>query len=100
MSFRITEETPYTDPHSRGTGSIVHERKGYILRTRGDHGHPVPHDYLCESHGVFEAKVPSGEVPHEIPCRHPSTVYMGCSKMATYQAPIVAQGWAAGTVKT
>ncbi len=103
MSFRITEETPYTDPHSRGTGSIVHERNGYILRTRGEHNRMVRHDYRCPVHGLFEAMVPSGDVPDIVPCNVPLALYMSgvqCGMSASWQSPNVAQGWTAGTVKT
>lgn len=120
MNYRITDEVPYSDPHSRGTGSIVTQRKGYVLRTRGDHNHMVRHDYRCPVHGVFEAMVPSGDVPSEMPCPEIDHTYcwrdndgaiviscdtypappVRCDGPSTYQAPMVGQGWAAGTVKS
>lgn len=111
MNYRITDEVPYADPHSRGTGSVVTQRKGYVLRTRGDHNHMVRHDYRCPVHGVFEAMVPSGDVPEAIRCNSTDWSMMGgwvreamhgkpCDELAYYQAPMVGQGWAAGTVKS
>lgn len=95
MSFRIVEETPFPDLHSRGTGSIVTERNGYILRTRGEHNRLVRHDYRCPVHGVFEATTPSGEVPDVMLCPFDS-----CTKMSPWQYPSVAQGISAGKVKS
>ena len=104
MGLTITDETPFPDLHSRGTGSIVTERPGYILRTRGEHNRLVRHDYRCPVHGVFETIVPSGDVPDEVKCRHMvDGEYRGsldCGKHSPWQAPSVGQGWAAGTVKT
>jgi hypothetical protein len=102
--FMITEETPYVDPHSRGTGSIVTERKGYVLRTRGEHNRLVRHDYRCPVHGVFEEMVPSGDVPDAMPCF--VTVVTDehgagqCHQRSPWQYPTVAQGISAGSVKT
>lgn len=106
--YVITEETPYADPHSRGTGSIVTERRGYILRTRGEHNRMVRHDYRCPVHGVFEAMVQSGDVPDEMPCGHRiysatpgwEHVWTECDRESPWQYPTVAQGLSAGSVKT
>ena len=118
VNYKVTDEVPYSDPHSRGTGSIVTQRKGYILRTRGEHNRLVRHDYRCPVHGVFEAMVPSGEVPAEMSCQKRSEPRMFdlfgatgqeierikelyvCGKPSPWQTPTVAQGWAAGSVKT
>jgi hypothetical protein len=105
MAFKITEETSYTDPHSRGTGSIVTERKGYILRTRGEHNRLVRHDYRCPIHGVFEVMVRSGDVPESMPCpaeilTRVFTCTWICCMNSEYVTPTVAQGWSAGKVKT
>lgn len=107
-SYVITDEVPYQDPHSRGTGSIVTERKGYILRTRGEHNRLVRHDYRCPEHGLFEALVPSDAVPDAMPCismdhRFINAIDHGpwsyCNLPSPYQPPTVAQGLAAGKVK-
>lgn len=108
MGYRITDETPYQDPHSRGTGSIVTQRKGYILRTRGEHNRLVRHDFDCPLHGVFEARVPSGDVPTEMPCSvmlwcvvngEVTDRQVSCGEPSPYRVPVVGQGLASGSVK-
>jgi hypothetical protein len=104
--FVITDETPYADPHSRGTGSIVTERKGYVLRTRGEHNRLVRHDYRCPVHGIIERDVNSGDVPDYMQCpvtvgiyNDPSNAHQ-CTEMMPWQYPTVAQGLSAGSVKS
>lgn len=106
MNYKITNETPYMDPNSYGTGSIVTPREGYNLRTRGDHNHLVRHDYRCPVHGVFEKLVTSGDVPDVVPClervdRDWSTGgFITCDLGARWQYPTVNQGISAGSVKS
>lgn len=108
MAYRITDETPYTDPNSRGTGSIVTERKGYILRTRGEHNRMVRHDYVCPVHGVHEHMVSSGDVPNEMPCCFVVTSepcgsdwrHVICGESSPWRHPTVNQGLSAGSVKS
>lgn len=63
------EHTPYKGEPSRGTGSVVTPmREGWVMRTRGEHGRPVRHDFECPVHGVFEQEAPSDAVPDSVPC--------------------------------
>lgn len=44
------------------------ERKGYIVRTRGDTEGMIKHEYVCPLHGKFEAMVERAYVPDVISC--------------------------------
>lgn len=48
--------------------STVTERKGYVLRERGDVDGRIAHEYMCPEHGRFTAMVSRRDVPDEGPC--------------------------------
>lgn len=64
--------SPYRGTPSHGTGSTVVERKGYVVRTRGDTLGAIEHEYECPVHGRFRAMVPRADVPNAIRCHCPT----------------------------
>lgn len=49
----------------------VEEKRGFVVRTRGDTEGRVMHQYRCPVHGLFDAMVPRFFVPDVIRCDHP-----------------------------
>lgn len=125
MGMKIEyEHTPYRQEPSRGTGSTVEQREGeaFVRRTRGEHGRMIAHDYECPVHGRFEARVPSGAVPDEMPCpvdtgwhlaegapgegllvvgqQDPRARPLYCGLTSPWRPQQIAVGWSAGSVRS
>lgn len=97
----IDTASPYRGDPSHGTGSTIVERKGYNVRTRGDTGGTIEHEYECPVHGRFKALVPRADVPDEIGCaaraeRH--HIVRACGARSLWCPPVVGIGFAAGEV--
>lgn len=98
---------PAREPN-RGTNSIVEERKGFTIRTRGDTSGTIEHEYECPVHGRFKAMVPRSGVPDGLHCsvtresetwERPCGRYLVCWLESPWCAPLVGIGVAAGEVK-
>ena len=97
--MRWTEtESPYRGEPSYGTNSIVVERKGYNVRTRGDTSGTIEHEYECPVHGRFKAHVPRADVPDEEKCRTWLSVTLFCGQWSRWVPPLVGVGKSSGEV--
>jgi hypothetical protein len=90
---------------SRGTGSTVEQRTGYVVRTRGDTDGFIEHEYECPVHGRFRESVERSSVPDEAKCSSPimGPLYFGqlyCGQYSPWVPPLVGIGRAAGEVES
>lgn len=46
----------------------VEEKRGFVVRTRGDTSGAVMHTYRCPVHGEFDRMVPRDRVPDRVAC--------------------------------
>jgi hypothetical protein len=106
--MRWTEtSSPYRREPSYGTGSVVVERKGYNVRTRGDTSGTIEHEYECPVHGRFKAMVPRVDVPDARQCPTASGHTLSrdgewsstfCTSVARWVPPLVGVGRSSGEV--
>lgn len=102
MKWSDTITRPAREPN-RGTNSIVEERKGFTIRTRGDTSGMIEHEYECPVHGRFKRSVPRRDVPDREECGVPlrrdhDHRHVECGMLSSWCAPLVGIGWSAGEV--
>lgn len=85
---------------SRGTGSVVEQRVGYTVRTRGDIGGWIEHEYECPVHGRFSRTMKRHVIEDVIQCARgwQTNEATKCTEWATWVPPLVGIGRAAGEV--
>lgn len=98
-------QSPYRDPHSRGTGStVIDHPAGFKIRTRGDTTGTVEHDYECPVHGRFRRDVPRVSVPDHVACEivlasAPEIGDIHCGNRSVWCAPMFGVGLEPGAVR-
>ncbi len=66
---------------STANSSVVPRGKTWGIRTRGDTGGVVAHEYRCPVHGVFTALVSRASVPDEVACQRIESLVVGYAGM-------------------
>lgn len=72
---KIITDTPkpplrlFVPGETSAPSTVTEHPAGFRVRTRGDTGGTVKHEYRCPVHGVFEAMVPRAEVPDAVVCQ-------------------------------
>ena len=91
MTRIVDEVKPYRPSGGSNAGSVVEERKGFVIRSRGDVGGVIRHEYECPVHGRFSREVSRASVPETVQCRSGAT---GCDfVMAVWALPRYPWQW-------